>query len=160
MEAMPELHWKKLYDYWLSKHHGGRPPSRGDIDPIVDIPRLAKNLILLDARNGFIFRLVGSEVARRHGFDMTGQRAGTSGKAPKAVDEWKAALNYVSCELKPRLLASRIGQNEIAQNVMLILPLVDREGKIEMILVGSFYNEHFKPGTHVDDMVVREVPAT
>jgi hypothetical protein len=155
---MSELHWKKLYDYWLSKHDGGRPPSRGDIDPVIDIPKLAKNLMLLDVGNGFTFRLVGSEIAHRHGFDMTGQRAGTSGKAPEAVDEWKAALDYVSRELKPRLLASRIGKNEIAQNVMLILPLVDRQGKIEMILGGSFYNEHFKPGTHIDDMVAREVP--
>ena len=36
-------------------------------------------------------------------------------------------------------------------------PLADRQGQIEMVLVGSFYNEHFKPGTHVADMVTQEV---
>jgi len=40
---------------------------------------------------------------------------------------------------------------------MILLPLADREGQIEMVLVGSFYNEHFKRGTHVADMVAQEV---
>ena len=154
---MYERHWKQLYQYWLSKHVGGGIPSRADIDPIIDIPHLVKNLILLDARDNFTYRLVGSEVVERHGFDMTGRPSGTSGKEPKAVSEWIAAVRYVSREQKPRLLVSRIGNDEIARNVMILLPLADREGQIEMVLVGSFYNEHFKPGTHVADMVAREV---
>ena len=40
---------------------------------------------------------------------------------------------------------------------MIILPLADRQGRIEMVLVGSFYNEHFKPGAHVADMITQEV---
>jgi hypothetical protein len=154
---MSERHWKQLYQYWQSKHVDGRVPSRGDIDPIIDIPHLAKNLILLDARDKFTYRLVGSEVVERHGLNMTGRKSGSSGKEAKAISEWMAALEYVSNELKPRLLVSRIGNDEVARNVMIILPLVDRQGRIEMVLVGSFYNEHFKPGTHVADMVAQEV---
>jgi hypothetical protein len=156
-DIMPERHWKQLYQYWQSKHVDGRVPSRCDIDPIIDIPHLAKNLILLDAKNEFTYRLVGSEVVERHGFDMTGRKSGSSGKEAKAVAEWTAALEYVSSTHKPRLLVSRIGNDEIARNVMIILPLADRQGQIEMVLVGSFYNEHFKPGTHVADMVAQEV---
>lgn len=155
----PERHWKQLHQYWLSKHAGDRIPSRADLDPIIDIPHLAKNLILLDARDKFVYRLVGSEVVERHGMDMTGRRSGTSGRAPKAISEWLAALDYVSREQKPRLLVSRVGNDEIARNVMLLLPLADRDGRIEMILVGSFYNEHFKRGTHIADMVAQEVEA-
>ena len=154
---MSERHWKQLYQYWLSKHADGRPPARADIDPVIDIPHLVKNLLLVDARNDFTYRLVGSEVVERHGFDMTGRPSGTSGKEPKAVSEWIAAVQYVSRERKPRLLVSRVGNDEIARNVMILLPLVDRAGQIEMVLVGSFYNEHFKRGTHVADMVAQEV---
>lgn len=154
---MSERHWKQLYQYWLSKHTDGRIPSRADIDPVVDIPHLVKNLILLDARDKFIYRLVGSEVVERHGMDMTGRRSGTSGKDPKAVSEWMAALDYVSRALKPRLLVSRIGNDEVARNVMIMLPLADRNGQAEMVLVGSFYNEHFKRGMQVADMVAQEV---
>ena len=153
---MSERHWKQLYQYWLSKHAGG-PPSRADIDPIIDIPHLVKNLILLDARDNFTYRLVGSEVVERHGIDMTGRKSGSSGRESKAIAEWMAALEYVSREQKPRLLVSRIGADEVARNIMILLPLVDREGQTEMVLVGSFYNEHFKPGTHIADMVAQEV---
>jgi hypothetical protein len=156
-DTMSERHWKQLYQYWLSKHTGSVLPSRADIDPIIDIPHLVKNLILLDARDNFTYRLVGSEVVERHGIDMTGRKSGSSGKEPKAVSAWSAAIQYVSSERKPRLLVSRVGNDEIARNVMILLPLADREGQIELVLVGSFYNEHFKPGTHVADMVAQEV---
>lgn len=154
---MSERHWKQLYQYWLSKHVDGHVPSRGDIDPIIDIPHLVKNLILLDARNHYTYRLVGTEVVERHGFDMTGRKSGSSGREGKAISEWTAALDYVSSELRPRLLVSRIGNDEVARNVMILLPLADRQGRIEMVLVGSFYNEHFKRGTHIADMVAQEV---
>jgi hypothetical protein len=155
---MPERHWKQLHQYWLSKHVDGRTPSRSDIDPIIDIPHLVKNLILIDARDNFTYRLVGSEVVERHGMNMTGHTSGTSGQNPKAIAEWNAAVEYVAREVKPRLLVARIGNDEVARNVMLLLPLADREGRIEMLLVGSFYNEHFKRGTHIRDMEARELP--
>jgi hypothetical protein len=156
---MPERAWKQLHAYWLSKHVGGRPPARADLDPIIEIPRLVKNLMLLDVKDGFTFRLVGSEVVQRHGIDMTGRRAGSGGQNTKAYIEWRAAVDYVTSMVKPRLLVSRIGTAEIAQNVMLLLPLTDQEGRIEMLLIGSFYNEHFQPGTDIADMDAREVPA-
>jgi hypothetical protein len=154
---MSERHWKQLYRYWLSKHASGVIPSRADIDPIIDIPHLAKNLILLDARDNFTYRLVGSEVVERHGIDMTGRPSGSSSAESRVISAWLAALKYVSHEQKPRLLVSRVGTDEVARNVMILLPLVDREGQIEMVLVGSFYNEHFRRGTHVADLVAQEV---
>ena len=156
-DSSSERLWKQLHEYWLSKHVDGRVPSRADVDPIIDIPQLVKNLILIDARDSFTYRLVGSEVVERHGMNMTGRLSGTSGQNPKAIAEWRAAVDYVATEVKPRLLVSRIGDNDIARNVMLLLPLADPECKIEMLLVGSFYNEHFQRGAHIDDMEAREV---
>ena len=156
---MPERHWKQRHQYGLSKHVDGRVPSRSDIDPIIDIPQLVKNIILLDARDNFTYRLVGSEVVERHGMDMTVRVSGTSGQNAKAIGEWLAALDYVSKELKPRLLVAGIGNSDIARNVMILLPLADKEGRIEMVMVGSFYNAHFKRGTYVNDMIASEIQA-
>ena len=133
-------------------------PSRADIDPVIDIPQLVRNLMLIDARDKFTYRLVGSEVVERHGMDMTGRISGTSGRSPKAVAEWQAAVEHVAATLQPRLLIARIGENDVARNVMILLPLADRAGRIEMLLVGSFYNEHFQRGTYVHDMEARELP--
>src|ERR1700733_761801 len=102
-DTMPDRHWKQLYQYWLSKH-AGRIPSRADIDPIIDIPHLAKNLILLDARDNFTYRLVGSEVVERHGLDMTGRRSGSSGRDPNALAEGVEALGYVRKKRQPRFM--------------------------------------------------------
>jgi hypothetical protein len=154
---MPERYWRQLYQYWLSKCIDGRPPSRADIDPIVDIPQLTKNLVLIDVRNEPTYRLVGSEVVERHGLDMTGRQPGTSGKDPNALAEWIRELDWVREKRKPRLLVSRLGSEAIAKNVMLLLPLIGADGAIEMILIGSFYNEHFKPGTHVAGLTVMEI---
>jgi len=156
-DPRPERLWKQLHQYWLSKHADGRVPSRADIDPVIDIPQLAGNLILLEARDNFTYRLVGSEVVERHGMDMTGRDSGTSGQNPKAVAEWRAAVEHVAREMKPRLLVARVGDHDVARNVMILLPLADRAGRIEMVLVGSFYNEHFKRGTQIHDMEAREV---
>ena len=55
--------WRQLYRYWQSKHVEGRPPSRADIDPITEIPRLVANLMLIDSvGDDFIYRFVGTEV--------------------------------------------------------------------------------------------------
>jgi hypothetical protein len=154
---MPEKHWRQLYQYWLSKWDGDRPPSRADIDPLVDIPKLVKNLILIDVKNDFTYRLVGSEVVARHGLDMTGRRAGSSGKDPNALADWTKEVAYVSRESKPRLLVARIGADAVARHVMILLPLVNGDGEVEIIMVGSFYNEHFGLGTQVAGMTVTEI---
>jgi hypothetical protein len=88
---------------------------------------------------------------------MTGRRPGTSGRDPNALSEWTKALDYVREKLTPRLLVSRIGSDSVAKNVMLLLPLVGGDGALEMILVGSFYNEHFTAGSHVAGMSVKEI---
>jgi hypothetical protein len=97
---MPDRYWRQLYQYWQSKWVDGRPPSRADIDPIVDIPQLTKNLVLIDARNDFIYRLVGSEIVERHGLDMTGRRpavaAGTPTPWPSGSKRWSMSVKSVS----------------------------------------------------------------
>jgi len=66
--------WRDLYFYWRDRHVDGRPPSRAEIDPPLDLPRLLPNLILYDRVDGdFRVRLAGSEIVRRGGRDATGR---------------------------------------------------------------------------------------
>ena len=69
------LAWRDLYFYWRDRHVDGRPPSRADIDPPLDVPKLLPNLIIYDRVDGdFRVRLAGSEVVRRGGRDATGRK--------------------------------------------------------------------------------------
>jgi len=154
----PEERWKALYQYWLSKHVNGQPPSRGDLDPLIEIPRLIANLMVLDVGpEGYKYRVVGSEVVSRIGMDVTGRSIGSSFSNRAAIDIWRDALDGAVADRKPRLIFSRILDAPTAKNVVIVLPLVSTEGVTHQILAGSFYNEHFMPGSRIEGMIVREV---
>lgn len=65
-----------LLDYWEAKR-GDRPmPDRRDIDPAELPPKLLPHLLLgetLDGGTRWRYRLVGTEIVRRLGFDPTGR---------------------------------------------------------------------------------------
>jgi hypothetical protein len=46
----PVQPWETLYRYWCSKCVDGHPPAFKNVDPVIDIPRLAANLVLIDVR--------------------------------------------------------------------------------------------------------------
>jgi hypothetical protein len=154
----PEERWKALYRYWLSKHVNGQPPSRGDLDPVIEIPRLIANLMILDVGpGGYKYRVVGSEIVNRVGMDVTGRSIGSSFSNGAAIGLWRDALDGVVVDRKPRLIFSRIFDAPTAKNVVIILPLVSVGGKVEKILAGSFYNEYFMPGSRIEGIIVQEV---
>ncbi|MBI2254881.1 MAG: hypothetical protein HYU58_09705 [Proteobacteria bacterium] len=81
------------YDYWLGKQRAlddpDMLPSRRDLDPIIDVPRLVPHLMLMDVQADpldFRYRLVGSALRRHMAEDWTGrflsdipfQRAGST----------------------------------------------------------------------------------
>src|SRR5476651_1316708 len=85
--------WEELYRYWLTKHADGRPPSRAEIDPMIDLPHLASSLLMIDLHpEGFKYRLVGSEVVSRFGLDHTGKDVGTSGLDERRLVVWRRAV--------------------------------------------------------------------
>ena len=154
---MPDRHWNQLHRYWLSKHVGGLSPSRSDIDPIIDNPQLAKNLILIDARDNVIYRLVAGEVVERHGLDLTGRISGASGQNAKAVAEWRPAVEHVSKELQPRLLASRVSDGDVVRNVMILFAQADRKAASRCYWPARSISEHFTRGAHIQDLDARGV---
>ncbi|MGF1595238.1 MAG: PAS domain-containing protein [Kiloniellaceae bacterium] len=77
-DAAPKI--KALYDYWQSIHPpGGGLPGRRHLDPL-DIPELLPNIWMIDVKRSpqggvalrFRFRLVGTEIVKFTGRDVTG----------------------------------------------------------------------------------------
>ncbi len=65
----------RLYDYWAERRHGRSFPSRQDVDP-VEFRFALGNVTLIDVLHEplrFRFRLVGTLMAQRMGFDHTGK---------------------------------------------------------------------------------------
>lgn len=68
------------YDYWLGKQRALRDPAmlpnRHDFDPLIEMPRLAPHLMLMDIRQDpldFRYRLVGTALRRHMTSDWTGR---------------------------------------------------------------------------------------
>jgi hypothetical protein len=69
---------RKVHDYWMTKHHGSRLPSRGDLDP-VDLADCLGGLMLLDVigvgiKQDFAVRLAGQQVEEAFGRALRGQK--------------------------------------------------------------------------------------
>ncbi len=108
--------------------------------------------------DGYIYRLVGSEVVAHEGLDMTGRRAGYSeARYGHLVAEWLGALDFVRINQIPRLVFVHFPQEVKAKNIVLLLLLHVAPGEAPKILVGSFYKGHFEPGTKVEGISVLEV---
>jgi hypothetical protein len=147
---MNEEPWKTLHRYWLLKHRDGRPPSRKDLDPLIEIPALVANLVLLDVEgDSYRYRLVGTEVVKRAGTDMTGRMIGLSVTAPELRDQWHLALDSVAAEQKPQLFLSKMPEGVTARYVTIMLPLVASSGITEKILIGLFFDGYVPPGKRV-----------
>jgi hypothetical protein len=66
---------RRLFEYWLQKREGNPFPQRRNLDPI-EMKEWLGRLSLLDVVDGgadFRFRVHGSILAERIGFDMTGR---------------------------------------------------------------------------------------
>ena len=64
------------YDYWLGKKGERAFPARGDFDPLVEMPRLSGNIMLLDVRRDpldFRYRLVGVKLREHMGENWQGR---------------------------------------------------------------------------------------
>jgi hypothetical protein len=151
--------WEELFRYWRSKHIGRRPPARADLDPLTEIPRLTPNLMIIDIEDGgYRYRLVGSEITSRFGGELTGKPVGSSAMSEAVRTEWRALLDLVRDEQKPRMMVAKLPPAIEANHLMLILPLVDEHGRTERILVGGFFfNRDYKPGFEADGLMVTEI---
>jgi hypothetical protein len=151
------LPWEELHRYWLSKHVGDRPPSRSEIDPPIDIPRLIAHLAILDIiPGGYRYRLYGSAIVYRHGKDMTGKILSSHKAYSETITKLRSALDAVAASQKPRMLITYADDAHIPSHVLLALPLVPAGGKTAQILAGFFYNDRAVPGTPIVGVIAVE----
>jgi hypothetical protein len=105
---------------------------------------------LLTLEDGsYRYTLVGTEVVKRAGVDMTGRMIGLTITAPEMREQWRSALDTVSREQKPQLFLSKMPEGVTARYVTIMLPLVAASGVTEKILVGLFFDGYVPPGKRV-----------
>ena len=151
--------WRELYQYWRDKHVDGRPPSRRDIDPPLEIPRMLKNLVIIEvSADKFLLRLVGSEIARYVKADGAGDVAWVRvWSSNDIIKTWLALLKKAAVTQKPQLVVSRFPTGVKAFSQSLALPLVDASGRTEQILIGVFRGGYIDLNIEVEGIETREV---
>jgi hypothetical protein len=137
-------HWEELYRYWRSRHVGGLPPRRADIDPMIDLSNMASNLILIELRpEGAAYRLVGTDVVRHFGVDHTGKTVGTSGGDPKQIDAWRLSLEVAARDGSPKMLVSHYPGAAKSQAIAMLLPLSPDADGVQRVFGGAFFGRPF-----------------
>lgn len=146
--------WKQLYDYWLSKHVDGRPPTLREIDPPLDVPRLIAHILLIDVVDGFRYRLAGSAYWSRYGFELTGRWI--VGKVP-AEAEFRDTLQAVCDDGVARLLTAPVTDHPDRLHVGIVLPLSGADGGVSHILAGSFFAQDLADRPRIGRLTVQEI---
>jgi hypothetical protein len=128
--------WKSLLNYWRSKQSADLLPSRRDIDPVIEIPRLAPRLFLIDVdERRYRWRLIGSGVVSKIDQDITGRRIG-SGHTP--LDEMVPFLDKIVVLRDPLLLSVPLDQGFASRMLVLMMPLIGEDRRVEMVFGGAF----------------------
>lgn len=137
--------------YWEEKRGDRRMPARQDIDPIEMGKRLLPHLMLCEVSehgNLIRFRLVGTALVKRLGFDPTGQLLSELPRSDYA-DFLSSLLRRTYTEAAPVYGESlfRWGAKGRLDARHLLLPLSAAEGAPAIVLIGAAYSssEVFPP---------------
>jgi hypothetical protein len=140
-----------LFRYWDKKRNGRAMPARRDIDPIEMGPKLLPHLMLCelaDRGNRIRFRLVGTFLVKRLGYDPTAQWLADLPRSDY-LDFLAKLLRQSYAEAAPVYAASsfRWGVKGRLDAYHLLLPLTTGGSEPSMALVGAAYasEEVFPP---------------
>jgi len=132
--------WRDLYAYWRGRHVDGRPPTRAEIDPPLEIPALLSNLMLIDIEEGgFRVRVAGSELVRRARYDGTGTLMDAVRMPERDAQTFIDLLAKVAATGAPVLYTVSRNPQSADGAIAILLPLADQAGAPRMILGGVFY---------------------
>jgi hypothetical protein len=150
--------WEELYRYWLDRHVDGNPPTRADIDPMIDLRHLASNLIIIDVHTvGAEYRLVGSQVVSHFGVDHTGKYVGTSNVDPVQLKAWQATVGFVARQHKPKMLVSHYPQAGKSKTIAMLLPLTPEADGVVKLFGATFFGWPFPDTAAYPELVVEKV---
>lgn len=132
---------RRLLDYWRARCRGDRLPARGDIDPL-DLEFMLGHILLVDvvdtdgAPRRFRYRLVGTRLTERYGFDPTGEFVD---QHPDPTFRRIALEAYGAIAAVPFAFAARrntVMDNRIRRYETLILPLAADGFRVDMMMAG------------------------
>jgi hypothetical protein len=133
---------QSVLEYWAAKAGARAMPSRVDLDPVIDLPKLTLHMFLVDVERGatrFRFRLVGTGVVDHVGRDMTGKYLDELFDHEKHYIEVKEDyLDVVRLRAPRRALVRFFSdlRGMVANYERLLLPLSD-DGERINLLFGS-----------------------
>lgn len=148
-DALPNSELRFLLDWWRERAgRAGELPAAGlKLDPLALRPVLGY-LMTLDAVEGgdFRFRLYGSKIAQRAGFDMTGRLVSEIPSPADTVGFFLATYRAVQAERVP-LYTEHTPWSGISTTrwFRLILPFADGAGAITRFVVGNLPGAHRVP---------------
>jgi hypothetical protein len=137
----PALRW--LFTYWDGLRRGREFPARRDIDPL-DFAYALGHVMLLDVLYDplrFRFRLHGTDLVLRAGYDMTGKMA------DELPNEKNRAVLVKRCrsvvEMREPLVAvdARLVSGRMVGFEVLWLPLSDDGTTISILMGGLYYRD-------------------
>ncbi len=142
-----------LMDYWQRLRQADGLPRATAIDPVEMRPALG-NVMLLDVLDGgtdFRYRLYGSKIAERAGFDMTGKRVSDIGTSTAVATFFTYVYQAVLKRREPIYTEHRPpAAIRVTKWYRLILPLGDADGAINRLLVGNIPGD-WRPSPATND---------
>lgn len=129
-----------LLAHWLRLCGSDPAPKQQLIDPL-DLRDALGHIMILDSIDDgtdFRYRLYGSKIAARTGFDMTGKRVSELTSSPVMAVFFGAAYRAVRARCEP-LVTVHSPPPEISATkwTRLILPLANDAGGVERLIVGN-----------------------
>jgi hypothetical protein len=129
---------QRLYDDWERRRRGRTFPARADFD-VLDLKYMIGNLVLVDVLYDplrFRFRLHGSRVGQRVGYDMTGKDVGQLPPGLSALARRHFTTVVETRAPRVEIRERQIADQGIVDSEVLVLPLSHDGNCIDMLMVG------------------------
>lgn len=119
-------------------------PSRADIDP-VEIPKFLPNILLVDVLHDplrFRYRLVGTDIVEKRGFDPTGQMVGEAyfGRSAEAVlGHYRDIVETRAVKFIDAPFVEPRGWYVYSERLM--MPLSDNDEQVHMVFIYALWRD-------------------
>jgi hypothetical protein len=139
---------RQLYAYWDARRGGREFPARGDIDPL-DLKFVLGYLMLIDVAYEplrFRFRLHGSELALRAGYDMTGKMVDELPNEANRAVLLQRCRSLIETRQPVAVINERLIEKRVFGYEAVWLPLAADGHTIDMLLGGLIYRDSREAG--------------
>lgn len=133
---------RRLLDDWQARRRGKKLPARGDFDP-VDLKYLMGKLLLVDVLREplrFRFRLIGTELVKRAGSDLTGRMLDEH-PDPEFREHVRQrfAITVATRQPQSSIETRLVLDGRLRRYEALLLPLASDGEAVDMLMIGIVY---------------------